>query len=151
MVLASDGGALRQMAPIFRLGAGSVFGDGSQFMSWVSIEDAVAAYEWAFALNELSGPINVVAPEPPTNREFSNTLGRVLKRPVWLPFPRWAVGLVFGQMGRELFLASARAEPEALRSHGFKFMNPNLEAYLRRALVGSDDRSSPPPRQVGGV
>lgn len=139
MVLASEGGALRRMAPVFRLGAGSVFGDGSQYMSWVSVEDAVAAYEWTFALDDLSGPINVATPEAPTNRDFAKTLGRVVGRPVWLPFPRWAVSLVFGRMGRELFLASARAEPAALRSHGFKFMNPDLEPYLRRVLTDSED------------
>ncbi|MGD9720923.1 MAG: TIGR01777 family oxidoreductase [Pirellulales bacterium] len=134
VVLSGAGGALRQMLLPFRLGVGGVIGSGRQYLSWVSLDDVVDAIIECLSNDSLSGPVNVVAPNPVTNREFTKTLGRVLRRPTILPMPAFAARLALGQMADELLLASQRVRPAKLLAAGYDFKFPTLEAALTRAL-----------------
>jgi uncharacterized protein (TIGR01777 family) len=134
VVLSRRGGALARMLTPFRLGLGGRIGDGSQYMSWVAIDDAVGALEHALAREDLSGPVNAVSPAPVTNREFTATLARVLSRPAVFPMPAAAARLVFGEMADALLLASARVTPARLLATGYPFRHPALEGALRHAV-----------------
>lgn len=134
IILTPRGGALAKLLPPFRLGLGGPVGDGSQFMSWVSIEDVVGALYHALLTPSLEGPVNVTAPDPVPNAAFAKVLGRVLRRPAFAPFPAPAVQLAFGEMGRELLLSSQRVEPERLLASGYRFHAPRLEPALRFLL-----------------
>jgi hypothetical protein len=134
IVLTPNGGALTKMLPAFKLGVGGMLGDGKQYWSWITLEDAVSAIRYALACEKLSGPINAVAPNPATNLEFTKTLGRVLHRPTICGIPHFAVELLFGEMGREALLASFRVTPARLIESGFKFRYPELEPALRHML-----------------
>ncbi len=134
IVLSPKGGALAALLPPFRLGAGGPVGSGAQWMSWVGLDDTLGAILHALANDTLAGPVNVVAPNPVTNREFARTLGRVLRRPAMLPFPAFAARLLLGQMADELLLASARVTPARLQATGYAFRDPTLEGALRRLL-----------------
>jgi len=134
MVLAGHGGALPRIALPFRLGLGGVVGDGRQYWSWIALADVVRVVELAIGLERLAGPVNVVAPGPVTNREFTRTLGRVLGRPTLVPFPAAAVRLLLGEMGQTLLLDSTRALPRRLERDGFTFRYPDVEGALRAAL-----------------
>lgn len=131
VVLAREGGALGRLLPPFRLGAGGRLGGGDQWMSWVSREDAVRAIRFALDTEALAGPVNVTAPEPVTNAEFTRVLGRVLGRPTLFPVPAAALQLAFGEMAEATLLASQRALPRRLQEAGFEFRHPTLEAALR--------------------
>lgn len=134
MVLSGQGGALPALARPFRLGLGGPIGSGRQYMSWIALEDLVAAITHAIVREELSGPLNAVAPHAVTNAEFTRTLGRVLGRPTLLPAPAFALRLMLDGMADELLLASTRAEPARLLASGFEFRQPDLEGALREAL-----------------
>jgi uncharacterized protein (TIGR01777 family) len=134
IVLSKDGGALAEMLTPFKLGVGGVVGSGRQWMSWISLEDVVGAINFALENDELSGPINIVAPNPVTNKEFTRTLGEVIHRPTILPLPQFAVKLAFGEMGDALLLDSTRVAPERLTNSGFKFKFEKLKLALRNAL-----------------
>jgi uncharacterized protein (TIGR01777 family) len=134
MVLSSSGGALGQMLPPFRLGVGGVLGSGSQYMSWVALDDVVGAIAHVLTTDSLHGPVNVVAPEAVRNREFTKTLGRVLRRPTRLGVPSFAARLMFGEMADALLLASTRVEPAKLQASGYSFRYPQLEGALRHVL-----------------
>jgi uncharacterized protein len=134
VVLSSAGGALATMLPPFRLGAGGPVGSGEQYMSWVALDDAIGAILHALTTSELSGPVNVVAPNPATNREFTKTLGRVLSRPTVIPMPAFAVKLAFGEMGEALLLGSTRVEAHRLKETVYPFRFPELEGALRHVL-----------------
>jgi uncharacterized protein len=134
LVLSSSGGALPKMLPPFKLGAGGKLGTGQQYMSWIAIDDLVGAIQHALEKNTLSGPVNAVSPHPVTNLEFTKTLGRVLSRPTIFAVPAFAVRLMFGQMGEDLLLASARVEPARLAGSGYVFRYPVLEGALRHVL-----------------
>jgi NAD dependent epimerase/dehydratase family enzyme len=103
-------------------------------MSWIAIEDALAAIEWALASETLRGPVNAVAPGVVRNREFARTLGRVLGRPALIPAPAFALRAMLGPMADEMLLASQRAVPRRLSESGFRFRTPELEGTLRRLL-----------------
>lgn len=133
-VLSGAGGALAQMLTPFRLGLGGTIGSGTQYMSWVSLEDAVGAIQHAIETETLEGPANVVSPNPVTNREFTKTLGRVLGRPTVLPMPAAVARLLFSEMADALLLSSARVEPARLLETGYEFRYPELEGALRHAL-----------------
>lgn len=134
-ILAREGGALAKMLPVFRWGLGGPFGSGRQWMSWVSRDDVVGALLHALKTTALAGPVNIVAPEPVTNREFAATLGRVLHRPAFFPAPAWALRLAVGrEMADEALLASARAMPATLSQSGYRFRHPELDEALRAAL-----------------
>lgn len=133
VVLSSRGGALAKMLPLFRLGLGGRLGSGTQWMSWIGIEDAVGAILHSLREERCSGPINVVSPGPVTNAQFTAVLGRVLRRPAILPAPVWALRLAFGQMADEALLASGRVVPDRLLATGYRFCHPDLESALRSA------------------
>ncbi|HEY8240417.1 MAG TPA: TIGR01777 family oxidoreductase, partial [Kiritimatiellia bacterium] len=134
IVLSPRGGALRTMLGPFRLGLGGPFGSGRQFMSWIAIDDALAAILRAIEDDKIRGPVNAVAPQPVTNAEFTRTLGRVLARPALLPAPAFALRLALGELADEGLLSSCQAVPGKLSSAGFKFEYPDLEEALRRML-----------------
>jgi uncharacterized protein (TIGR01777 family) len=134
VVLSADGGALGKMLPIFRAGLGGRTGDGTQWISWISIDDLVAAIEFALAHDELSGAVNAVGPAPATNAEFTKTLAGVLHRPAIAPVPAFVVRAMFGEMGQELLLSSTRVLPRRLEQAGFEFQHTTLQAALQTVL-----------------
>jgi uncharacterized protein (TIGR01777 family) len=135
VVLSKDGGALKKMLLPFKLGAGGRVGDGRQYWSWIALADLVRLIGHALRHDSLTGPVNAVAPNPVTNREFTKTLGKVLGRPTILPMPGFMAKLMLGQMAQDLLLASARVIPERLTQAGFAFEYPELEPALRYELL----------------
>lgn len=134
VVLSKEGGALAQMLTPFQLGIGGQIGSGKQYMSWLALDDAVGMIEFALNAESFAGAVNAVAPQPVTNREFTQTLGRVLGRPTFLPMPAFALRLALGEMADALLLASARVEPTRLAAAGYEFKYPQLEGALRHVL-----------------
>lgn len=134
VVLSAKGGALTKLVPIFKMGLGGRIGDGRQFMSWVSLADAIHATHFALFDPSLSGPVNVVSPNPVTNRALASVLGKVLGRPSFFPVPKAAIDLAFGEMGRETVLASQRVAPRKLLAAGYRFEHETLESALRFEL-----------------
>lgn len=134
VILSPAGGALAKMLPPFKLGGGGVIGDGRQYMSWVSIDDVVGAIYQALHDPGLNGPVNVCAPEPVTNRQFTAALGSVLRRPTPFPMPKLAARAAFGEMADAMLLASARVKPQRLQDAGFRFDDADLERTLARLL-----------------
>ena len=144
MVLSSTGGALGQMLPPFRLGFGGVLGGGAQYMSWIALDDVVGAISHVLATESLHGAVNLVAPEPVTNRDFTKTLGRVLRRPTRFAVPAFGARLLFGEMADALLLASSRVEPGQLNASGYTFRYPDLEGALRHVLGKALAAPQPP-------
>lgn len=134
VVLSPAGGALAQLLLPFRLGLGGRVGSGNQYMSWIALDDEIGAIHHALMTDSLQGPVNLVSPNPVTNREFTKTLGRVLGRPTIFPLPAFAARLVLGEMADELLLASQRARPGRLQATGFQSRFPELEVALRHLL-----------------
>jgi len=134
VVLSKKGGALKEMLTPFKMGVGGVLGNGKQYMSWIVLDDAVRAIQFALENDTLAGPVNVVAPQAVTNREYTKTLGKVLGRPTIVRMPAFAARAAFGEMADDLLLASTRMVPERLQQAGFSFNFPDLEPALRRAL-----------------
>jgi len=134
VVMSADGGALQKMLLPFRLGLGGRLGSGRQWWSWVSVDDVVAAIDHVLKHEAMQGPVNTVAPNPVSNAEFTQTLAAVLRRPALFPMPTFAVRLVFGEMGDELFLASQRVEPAKLIASGYQFQHPELRKALEEIL-----------------
>lgn len=134
VILSRQGGALQKMLTPFRLGLGGVVGSGKQYMSWVTLDDVVGAILHCLTYPNLEGPVNVVAPQPVTNAEFTKTLGAVLHRPTIFPLPAFAARLAFGQMGDELLLASQRVRPARLLASNYVFGNPQLSGALEHVL-----------------
>ncbi|HEY5726335.1 MAG TPA: TIGR01777 family oxidoreductase [Methylomirabilota bacterium] len=133
IVQSAEGGALKTMLPIFRLGLGGRLGSGRQYVSWVSIDDTVGAIGFALARDDVSGALNVTAPEPVTQAEHARTLGRVLGRPALLPAPGFAVRAVLGEFAGEV-LTGARVLPARLGELGYAFRHRELEPALRDVL-----------------
>jgi uncharacterized protein (TIGR01777 family) len=134
IVLAKDGGALAQMMTPFKFGLGGTIGSGKQWMSWISLEDEVRAILFALENENVRGAINLVAPNPATNEQFTDTLGAVVHRPTFLPLPAFAVNLAFGEMGDALLLDSTRVVPKKMEEYGFKFNFPELKSALAEAV-----------------
>ena len=134
VVLSRDGGALAKMLTPFKLGAGGIVGNGRQYVSWITLDDTVAALAHLLATETVSGPVNLVAPAPVTNREFTKTLGRVLRRPTVFPLPGFVARVVFGEMADELLLGSTRVKPVNLLDSGYVFRHGSLEEGLRHVL-----------------
>ena len=137
LVLSPKGGALATMLLPFQLGLGAHFGTGRQWMSWISLTDAVNALIFLIRAEQVAGPVNVVAPNPVTNKEFTRILGYVLSRPTLFRIPRFAAVLAFGEMGESTILASQRVRPRRLLENGFEFSAPTMEAALRTELRGA--------------
>jgi uncharacterized protein (TIGR01777 family) len=135
VVLSPMGGALQKILLPFRLGLGGRLGSGRQWMSWVSIDDAVKALHLALVDGRLEGPVNVSAPKPVTNHDFTRTLARVLSRPAPFMVPEAALRLALGEMAGGTLLASARVLPARLLEMGYRFAHPDLESALRHVLA----------------
>jgi uncharacterized protein len=131
VVLSPKGGALEKMLPFFKLGIGGPVAGGKQYVPWVHLDDVVGAIVFCLA-EQCSGPVNVTAPEPVTNRDFSRTLGRVLRRPAFAPVPGLAVKALYGEMAT-IVTTGQRAVPSRLTELGYEFRRPDLEAALRDA------------------
>jgi uncharacterized protein (TIGR01777 family) len=134
LVLSSHGGALQKMLLPFRLGLGGNIGNGRQWWSWIHVQDWVGALQHVLKTDLLHGAVNVVAPKPVTNAEFTKTLAAVLSRPAIFPVPVFAAHLLFGQMADELLLASQRVEPTKLISSGYPFQYSDLIRALGAIL-----------------
>lgn len=134
VVLGKRGGALAKMLPLFRAGLGGRLGSGRQWVSWISMEDAVAALLFAADTSSIAGAMNLTAPHPVTNNELTHTLARALHRPSMMPAPAFALRLALGQMANETLLASQRAVPRKLLEVGFHFTHPALDDALQAAL-----------------
>jgi len=135
IILDAHEGALAKMLPPFRAGIGGRIGGGNQWMSWIAFEDVIAALKFMLADRSIHGPVNVVAPNPVTNAEFTKTLGRVLSRPAIFPMPAFAARLAFGEMADALLLGSQRVDPAVLEDNGFLFSWPTLEPALNHILA----------------
>jgi len=131
IILSRVGGAMRAMLPVFRLGLGGPMGNGEQFMSWISLTDAVGAIRFAMSTPGIKGPINVTAPNPVTNREFSRVLAKSVHRPAFMRVPAGIARFFLGEMANALLLASTRALPEKLLQAGFAFRHRELDLALR--------------------
>jgi uncharacterized protein len=136
LVLSAKGGALAKMLTPFKLGLGGRIGTGQQWSSWIHVDDIVGGIQHAMRTEALSGPVNLVAPNPVRNAEFTRILASVLRRPAVFPVPEFAVRLAFGvQAAEELLLASQRVEPEKLTASGYAFRFRELRAALEDLLV----------------
>ncbi len=134
VVLSPAGGALAEMLRPFRAGLGGRLGSGRQYTSWIGIDDVIGGiYHTAFT-PALAGPVNLTAPTPVTNAQFTAVLARVLRRPAILPVPSQLLRLIFGELADELLLAGARVIPERLADTGYGFRHRQLEAALRHVL-----------------
>jgi len=134
IILSKKGGALPPMLTPFKLGAGGRLGTGKQWMSWVALDDVVTAILLAITDPTMRGPINIVAPNPARNAEFTQVLARVLHRPAIFPAPAFALRFILGEMADALLLSSQRVLPEKLTQQRFQFQYADLESALRRAL-----------------
>lgn len=130
VVLSKEGGALRKMLTPFKLGLGGRVGPGTQYMSWISLDDVVAALIYCLENEQVEGPVNMVAPHPVTNKSFSKQLAKSLRRPSLIPVPGFAISLGLGEMGRSLLLSSTRVSSQKILDKGFKFQHPDLATAL---------------------
>ena len=126
IVLSPAGGALARMIPPFQLGCGVIISTGRQYMSWISMDDAISAILHIINTKEISGAVNLTAPKPLTNKEFSESLGKVFSKKVHFRLPEGIVRVIWGQMGKETLLAGARVEPQKLLNSGFSFQHQTL-------------------------
>lgn len=134
IVLTPDGGALKKMLPLFRFGVGGKFGNGRQWMSWISLTDEVRAIEHLLN-SSVAGPVNLTAPNPVRNADFAATLARVLRRPAILPVPKFGPRLLLGgELADALLFDGQRVEPSVLATDGFSFEHAELDTALRAEL-----------------
>ena len=134
IVLAATGGALGRMLLPFKIGAGGPMGSGKQWMSWISLDDQIYAMNHLIMQDSSRGVYNITAPYPVRQRRFAKLLGSVLRRPAFMPLPKFAIKILFGEMGERLTLDSQRVLPERLVDEGYKFVHENLEDGLRDSL-----------------
>lgn len=139
VVLARGGGALAKMEPLFRYGLGGKLGTGRQWMSWIALDDALAAIRFLLHHADMAGPVNITSPEPVTNAAFTQALAKSLHRPALLPAPAFALKLAFGQMAKETLLASTRVVPKRLIDAGFPFALPRVQEALGLSCSKSPD------------
>ena len=138
VVLASSGGALRRLRPVFSVGLGARLGSGRQYMAWISLEDQVRALQFAISDRRLSGPVNLTGPAPVTNAEFTAALGRAVNRSTSLMMPGFAVRAALGEFADEALLSGQRAIPAALERAGFEFHHNTVGEALRYATATRD-------------
>jgi uncharacterized protein (TIGR01777 family) len=127
---------LEKMLTPFKMGLGGKIGSGKQYISWVAIEDSVAAMKLALTDEAIHGPLNVVSPKPVTNERFTRALGEVLSRPTVMAMPAFAARLAFGEMADEMLLVSQKVMPKRLQAAGFQFEYPDLETALQHYVAG---------------
>jgi uncharacterized protein (TIGR01777 family) len=134
IVMSTKGGALKKQLPLFKMMLGGKMGSGAQWQSWIHIDDEVDAIVHLLT-SELAGPVNLTAPNPVTNAEFTNTLGSVLGRPTVVPIPKFGPKLVLGgELANNLLFSGQKVLPAALEADGFEFQHPTLEGALRDLL-----------------
>ena len=134
MVLESDGGALPQMLPPFRFGAGGPIGSGRQYWPWIHRQDWIALARWIIETPAADGALNATAPHPVTNADFAHALGRALHRPAFIPAPGFALRLLLGEMADGLLLSGQRAVPSKAERLGFRFRYPRVDDALNSIL-----------------
>eukprot|EP00529_Nitzschia_sp_RCC80_P023301 CAMPEP_0113460906 /NCGR_PEP_ID=MMETSP0014_2-20120614/11248_1 /TAXON_ID=2857 /ORGANISM="Nitzschia sp." /LENGTH=470 /DNA_ID=CAMNT_0000352613 /DNA_START=257 /DNA_END=1669 /DNA_ORIENTATION=+ /assembly_acc=CAM_ASM_000159 len=136
VVMSTKGGALAKLYPIFFVGGGGIVGNGKQYFPHISARDMARATVHVLDTPSLKGPVNMIAPDNGcTNQDFTTAMGTVLNRPTVLPFPAFAVSLLFGEMGEEVLLGGTRATPQKLLDSGFQFLHPTIEDTVRSAIV----------------
>jgi uncharacterized protein (TIGR01777 family) len=135
MVLSKNGGALSKLLPIFQTGLGGPIGSGTQYMSWIDETDLARAILYCIQNEDISGPVNMAAPNPVTNKEFTKVLAHVLGKPAFLPVPPAALKVAMGELADELLLCSQKVMPTVLQSAGFRFEYADLERALRHVLA----------------
>jgi uncharacterized protein (TIGR01777 family) len=136
IVMTAKGGALKKQLLPFKLGLGGRLGSGKQYLSWISLDDEIGGIRHALSNESVRGPINLTAPSPVTNAEFTKTLGHVLRRPTVIPVPTPALDLILGrQLVREMLLGGQRVLPAVLQAHGYGFRHPDLEGALHSATA----------------
>ena len=134
LVLSSSGGLMGRLLPFFRLGIGGRLASGRQWWSWIAVDDEVGLIEHALTNTDVTGALNATAPHPVTNREFTRTLARVLRRPAVVPVPRAALWAIMGREFGDDVLASQRVTPAQAQATGYQFHHADLEAALRDIL-----------------
>jgi hypothetical protein len=140
IVLALDEGVLARMLPPFRLGLGGQLGNGRQWMPWIHVDDVVGLLLHAARTEAVDGPINVVGPNPVTNKVFTKTLGQALRRPALLPVPRFGLRAAFGEMS-QILMASQRALPKVAQDTGYSFRYQELGPALAACLAKGSDKA----------
>jgi hypothetical protein len=120
----------------FQMGAGGILGSGKQYMSWIAMADAGRVIDFILKSSDITGPVNMTAPHPVTNAEFTAAMGKVLHRPAVLPAPAFALKVILGQMAEEMLLEGAKVMPRKLEKAGFKFDYGNLNAALSAEISG---------------
>jgi len=135
-VVSPRGGALAKMLPIFKLGLGGPLGSGKQIFSWIAVDEIPFIIEHLIDAKEMTGPVNLVSPEPVSNREFTKILGNVLQRPAFFPVPAFGVKFLFGEMAEALLLNGAKIIPKKLNESGYAFQYPLIEEVLKSCLNG---------------
>ena len=133
VVLGKGGGAMEKMVPAFRYGVGGPLGDGMQWFPWIHMDDLVSAFLFVLENQDITGPVNFCAPNPVRNRELAKTMGRILKRPSFMPAPAFMIRLLAGEFGNTL-LYSQRAVPEKLLRYGFSFKYPDITAAIENIV-----------------
>jgi hypothetical protein len=134
IVLSADGGALAKVLPLFKLGVGGKLGSGQQWMPWIALADEIAAIRFLLSHDEVSGPVNLVGPEPVRNVDYTAAIGRALHRPTLATVPRFALRLALAGFADEGALVSQRAVPRKLLDAGYEFGYPDLDAALDAIL-----------------
>jgi uncharacterized protein (TIGR01777 family) len=135
IVLGKNGGALKQMLLPAKFGMNAILGSGEQWVSWIHLDDLIAAMDFLIHQPELNGPFNLTAPNPVSNKTLSKTLAKILHRPCFLRFPSPMVKMLFGEMGEALLLVSQKVIPEKLSEAGYQFQYPDLEQALKELLA----------------
>ena len=134
IVLSPSGGALAKMLTLFKIGAGGAIGDGRQYWSWISLDDAIGAIHHSLMTDSINGPVNAVAPDSITNNEFTKTLAESLSRPTVVRIPAFAARAALGEMAEVLLLNSTRVRPRQLTNSGYEYRDGELEDALRHML-----------------
>ena len=130
LVASKKGGAWSRLLPIFKLGAGGKLGSGKQYWSFISMRDEIAAIKFVISNSQITGPVNLTAPEPATNAEVTKAMSKVFNRPALFPVPAFALKTLLGEFSQEI-LGSARVIPKVLLDSGFEFQDPNIESAMR--------------------
>ena len=133
-VLAREGGMLATLLPFYRLGLGGRIGDGTQYWSWIAIDDVTPVILHLLERPDITGPVNFAAPDAVTNDEFTRTLAAVVQRPAFVHLPRFAIRVAPGAMGDEMLLSSVRLVPRKLLDSGYNFRHRDFESALRTLL-----------------
>jgi uncharacterized protein len=136
LVISPSGGLFGKIRPLFRFGLGGRLGDGRQYMPWISLDDAIAGIRFALEHKDVEGPVNLTAPSPVTNAEFTRTIGHAVHRPTPWVAPAFVLKAALGEIAEEGLLSGQRAVPKVLERHGFHFLHPNLGAAVAAAVNG---------------